>query len=33
LGYFTEDSFHNQYSQAVAGIDGWFKGDALRKLV
>src|ERR1700716_4062589 len=33
LGYVTEDSFRNHYRQMVEGIDAWFKGEALRKLV
>src|SRR5882757_3955961 len=32
LGYVTEDSFRNHYSQMVEGIDAWFKGEPLRKL-
>jgi D-3-phosphoglycerate dehydrogenase len=32
LGYVTEDSFRNHYSQMVEGIDAWFKGEVLRKL-
>jgi len=26
------DSFRKHYSQMVEGIDGWFRGDAPRKL-
>jgi D-3-phosphoglycerate dehydrogenase len=32
LGYATEDSFRNHYSQMVEGIDAWFKGEPLRRL-
>jgi D-3-phosphoglycerate dehydrogenase len=32
LGYVTEDSFRNHYSQMVEGIDGWFKGEPPRRL-
>ena len=32
LGYVTAESFHNHYSQMVEGIDGWFKGEPVRKL-
>jgi D-3-phosphoglycerate dehydrogenase len=32
LGYATEDSFRNHYSQMVEGIDAWFKGEVLRRL-
>jgi phosphoglycerate dehydrogenase-like enzyme len=32
LGYVTEDSFRNHYSQMVEGIEAWFKGEVLRKL-
>jgi phosphoglycerate dehydrogenase-like enzyme len=32
LGYVTEDSFRNHYSQMVEGIDAWFRGEVLRKL-
>jgi phosphoglycerate dehydrogenase-like enzyme len=32
LGYVTEESFRNHYSQMVEGIDAWFKGETLRKL-
>jgi phosphoglycerate dehydrogenase-like enzyme len=32
LGYVTEESFRNHYSQMVEGIDAWFKGEVLRKL-
>jgi phosphoglycerate dehydrogenase-like enzyme len=32
LGYVTEDSFRNHYSQMVEGIDAWFKGEPLRRL-
>jgi phosphoglycerate dehydrogenase-like enzyme len=32
LGYATEDSFRNHYTQMVEGIDAWFKGEPLRKL-
>src|SRR5580704_16483425 len=33
LGYVTEESFRNHYKQMVEGIDAWFKGEPLRKLV
>jgi phosphoglycerate dehydrogenase-like enzyme len=32
LGYATEDSFRNHYTQMVEGIDAWFKGAPVRKL-
>jgi D-3-phosphoglycerate dehydrogenase len=32
LGYATEESFRNHYTQMVEGIDAWFKGEPLRKL-
>ena len=32
LGYVTEESFRNHYSQMVEGIDAWFKGEPLRRL-
>jgi phosphoglycerate dehydrogenase-like enzyme len=32
LGYVTAESFRNHYSQMVEGIDGWFKGEPLRRL-
>src|SRR3979490_2933937 len=32
LGYVTAESFRNHYSQMVAGIDAWFKGEVLRRL-
>ena len=32
LGYVTEDSFRNHYSQMVEGIDAWFKGESLQRL-
>ena len=32
LGYVTEESFRNHYSQMVEGIDAWFKGETLRRL-
>jgi D-3-phosphoglycerate dehydrogenase len=32
LGYVTEDSFRNHYSQMVEGIDAWFKGETPRRL-
>jgi phosphoglycerate dehydrogenase-like enzyme len=32
LGYATEDSFRNHYTQMVEGIDAWFKDEPLRKL-
>jgi phosphoglycerate dehydrogenase-like enzyme len=32
LGYVTEDSFRNHYTQMVEGIDAWFKGETPRKL-
>jgi phosphoglycerate dehydrogenase-like enzyme len=33
LGYVTEESFRNHYSQMVEGIDAWFKGEPKQKLV
>jgi phosphoglycerate dehydrogenase-like enzyme len=33
LGYVTEDSFRNHYSQMVEGIGAWFKGEPVRRLV
>src|SRR5277367_3830213 len=32
LGYVTEEGFRSHYSQMVEGIDGWFKGEPVRKL-
>jgi phosphoglycerate dehydrogenase-like enzyme len=32
LGYVTEESFRNHYTQMVEGIDAWFKGEPLRRL-
>jgi phosphoglycerate dehydrogenase-like enzyme len=32
LGYVTEESFRNHYSQMVEGIDAWFKGEPQRRL-
>jgi D-3-phosphoglycerate dehydrogenase len=32
LGYVTEDSFRNHYTQMVEGIDSWIKGEPLRRL-
>jgi D-3-phosphoglycerate dehydrogenase len=32
LGYVTEDSFRNHYSQMVEGIDAWFKGEPKQRL-
>jgi D-3-phosphoglycerate dehydrogenase len=32
LGYVTEDSFRNHYTQMVEGVDAWFKGETPRKL-
>jgi D-3-phosphoglycerate dehydrogenase len=32
LGYVTEDSFRNHYSQMVEGIGAWMKGEPLRRL-
>jgi phosphoglycerate dehydrogenase-like enzyme len=32
LGYVTEESFRNHYSQMVEGIDAWFKGEPVRRL-
>ena len=32
LGYVTEDSFRNHYSQMVEGIDAWFKGETPRRM-
>ena len=32
LGYVTEDSFRNHYTQMVEGIDAWFKGETPRRL-
>jgi D-3-phosphoglycerate dehydrogenase len=32
LGYVTEDSFRNHYSQMVEGIDAWFKGEPKHRL-
>jgi phosphoglycerate dehydrogenase-like enzyme len=32
LGYVTEETFRAHYSQMVEGIDGWFKGEPVRRL-
>jgi D-3-phosphoglycerate dehydrogenase len=32
LGYVTQETFIAHYNQMVEGIDGWFKGEPLRKL-
>jgi D-3-phosphoglycerate dehydrogenase len=32
LGYATEESFSNHYTQMVEGIDTWFKGEPVRRL-
>jgi phosphoglycerate dehydrogenase-like enzyme len=32
LGYVTEESFRNHYSQMVEGIEAWFRGAPLRRL-
>jgi len=32
LGYATEENFRGHYTQMVDGIDGWFKGEPLRRL-
>jgi D-3-phosphoglycerate dehydrogenase len=32
LGYATEESFSNHYTQMVEGIDAWLKGEAVRRL-
>jgi len=32
LGYATEESFRNHYTQMVEGIDAWFKGESPRRL-
>jgi phosphoglycerate dehydrogenase-like enzyme len=32
LGYVTEDSFRNHYSQMVEGIGAWIKGETVRRL-
>jgi len=32
LGYVTQETFIAHYSQMVEGIDGWFKGEPVRKL-
>lgn len=32
LGYVTEETFIAHYNQMVEGIDGWFKGEPVRKL-
>ena len=31
LGYATEESFRNHYTQMVEGIDAWFKGESPRR--
>ncbi len=33
LGYVTQETFIAHYSQMVEGIDGWFKGEPVRRLV
>jgi phosphoglycerate dehydrogenase-like enzyme len=33
LGYVTQETFIAHYTQMVEGIDGWFKGEPVRKLV
>jgi phosphoglycerate dehydrogenase-like enzyme len=32
LGYVTQETFIAHYTQMVEGIDGWFKGEPVRKL-
>ena len=32
LGYVTEDSFRNHYTQMVEGVDAWFKGETPRRM-
>jgi phosphoglycerate dehydrogenase-like enzyme len=32
LGYVTQETFTAHYTQMVEGIDGWFKGEPVRKL-
>jgi len=32
LGYVTEETFRAHYSQMVEGIEGWFKGEPVRRL-
>src|SRR5260221_9854299 len=32
LGYLTEDSFRNHYTQMVEGVDAWFKGETPRRM-
>ena len=32
LGYVTQETFIAHYTQMVAGIDGWFKGEPMRRL-
>jgi D-3-phosphoglycerate dehydrogenase len=32
LGYVTEDSFRNHYSQMIDGIDAWFKDEPKQRL-
>jgi lactate dehydrogenase-like 2-hydroxyacid dehydrogenase len=33
LGYVTEGAFRARYSQMVEGLEAWFKGEPLRRLV
>jgi phosphoglycerate dehydrogenase-like enzyme len=33
LGYVTQETFIAHYTQMVEGIDGWFKGEPVRRLV
>jgi D-3-phosphoglycerate dehydrogenase len=33
LGYVTEENFRGHYGQMVEGIDAWFRGETLRRLV
>ena len=32
LGYVTEESFRAHYSQMIEGIEGWIKGEPMRRL-
>src|ERR1700675_3441200 len=32
LGYVTEDSFRNHYTQMIEGVDAWFKGETPRRM-
>src|ERR1700675_2891043 len=32
LGYATEDSFRNHYTQMIEGVDAWFKGETPRRM-